>query len=213
MQHTLISKKELLKITGISYGQLYRWKRRKLIPEEWFIKKSCHTGQETYFPKEKILARIEKIINLKGGLSLENMAGRFSPVFSEINLDRDLLINHNIVTLRTINYLYEHFGSVFALHLESVLYGYMLESLVNAGEISIEDERGLLQTIKDIFSTVYGKSYEIIFLRKTGITTCLVVSCLSEVFFDRSTKIIARLNVTTYKEELILKLTEAGILN
>ena len=49
----LISKKELLEVTNISYGQLYRWKRKKLIPEEWFIKKSSFTGQETYFPKEK----------------------------------------------------------------------------------------------------------------------------------------------------------------
>ena len=34
----LISKKDLLAETGISYGQLYRWKREQLIPEEWFIK-------------------------------------------------------------------------------------------------------------------------------------------------------------------------------
>ena len=32
----LISKKELLDQTGISYGQLYRWKRKGLIPEAWF---------------------------------------------------------------------------------------------------------------------------------------------------------------------------------
>ncbi|MCL2486473.1 MAG: YhbD family protein, partial [Oscillospiraceae bacterium] len=32
----LISKKDLLEFTGISYGQLYRWKREGLIPEEWF---------------------------------------------------------------------------------------------------------------------------------------------------------------------------------
>ena len=43
----LISKKDLLARTGISYGQLYRWKRQNLIPEEWFIKKSTFTGQET----------------------------------------------------------------------------------------------------------------------------------------------------------------------
>ena len=50
----LISKKELLQQTGISYGQLYRWKREKLIPEEWFIKQSSYTGQETFFPREQI---------------------------------------------------------------------------------------------------------------------------------------------------------------
>jgi predicted site-specific integrase-resolvase len=48
---SLISKKELLERYGISYGALYRWKRKGLIPDEWFIKKSTVTGQETFFPE------------------------------------------------------------------------------------------------------------------------------------------------------------------
>ena len=55
----LISKKDLLAVTGISYGQLYRWKRQRLIPEEWFIKKASYTGQETFFPRESIISRVE----------------------------------------------------------------------------------------------------------------------------------------------------------
>ena len=43
----LISKKALLEKYAISYGALYRWKRKGLIPEEWFIKKATVTGQET----------------------------------------------------------------------------------------------------------------------------------------------------------------------
>ena len=54
----LISKKELLELTGISYGQLYRWKRKGLIPEDWFVRKSSYTGQETFFPRGKVLYRI-----------------------------------------------------------------------------------------------------------------------------------------------------------
>ncbi|MEC3633209.1 DUF4004 family protein, partial [Bacillus velezensis] len=52
---------ELLEETSISYGQLYRWKRKNLIPEEWFIRKSTFTGQETFFPRAEILKRISKI--------------------------------------------------------------------------------------------------------------------------------------------------------
>ena len=37
---SLISKKSLLEKYSISYGALYRWKRKGLIPEDWFIKKS-----------------------------------------------------------------------------------------------------------------------------------------------------------------------------
>lgn len=76
-----ISKKELLAMTGISYGQLYRWKREKLIPEEWFHKQSSPTGQETYFPREAALRRIARILELKDRYSLEEMAEMFSPEF------------------------------------------------------------------------------------------------------------------------------------
>ena len=45
----LISKKELLLRYNISYGTLYRWKRMGLIPDDWLVKKSTYTGQETFF--------------------------------------------------------------------------------------------------------------------------------------------------------------------
>ena len=68
-----ISKKELLAETGISYGQLYRWKREGLIPEEWFVKKASYTGQETWFPKERVLERVAMILEMKDGQSLEEI--------------------------------------------------------------------------------------------------------------------------------------------
>lgn len=73
----LISKKELLAKTGISYGQLYRWKRERLIPEEWFIKQSSYTGQETFFPAEKMLTRIKTIKEMKDSYSLDELAALF----------------------------------------------------------------------------------------------------------------------------------------
>jgi hypothetical protein len=72
---SLISKKELLTNTGISYGQLYRWKRERLIPEDWFIKQASFTGQETFFPRERILERVKAILEMKDNHSLEELAG------------------------------------------------------------------------------------------------------------------------------------------
>lgn len=69
--------KELLDATGISYGQLYRWKRKNIIPEEWFIKKSSFTGQETFFPKEKMLERVEAIKGMKDEYSLDELSAFF----------------------------------------------------------------------------------------------------------------------------------------
>jgi len=70
----LISKKSLLAKYGISYGALYRWKRNGLIPEEWFIKKSTVTGQETFFPEALVSARIEMIMSKKEDILLAELA-------------------------------------------------------------------------------------------------------------------------------------------
>ncbi|MDR0570013.1 MAG: YhbD family protein [Clostridiales Family XIII bacterium] len=71
-----ISKKDLLKETGISYGQLYRWKREALIPEEWFVKRPSFTGQETFFPRERTVNRVRAILALKDSCSLEEIRER-----------------------------------------------------------------------------------------------------------------------------------------
>lgn len=92
MDTNVISKKDLLELTGISYGQLYRWKRKNLIPEEWFIRRATFTGQETFFPREQILARIDKILNMKDDLSLDELADMFSPNMSETSLSAEELL-------------------------------------------------------------------------------------------------------------------------
>ena len=74
----LISKKELLTKYNISYGALYRWKRKGLIPDEWFIKKSTVTGQETFFPEKLVCERVEIIQSMKDEVLLDELANRLS---------------------------------------------------------------------------------------------------------------------------------------
>jgi len=81
-----MSKKDLLKETEISYGQLYRWKRAGLIPEEWFIKRSSYTGQETVFPKDSIVERIKLIQDLKNKMSHEQIADMLAGRKREVDL-------------------------------------------------------------------------------------------------------------------------------
>ena len=78
MEEDLISKKELLERYSISYGALYRWKRKGLIPEEWFIKKSTVTGQETFFPRSLVCERVELIQSHKEEVSLDELSSKFS---------------------------------------------------------------------------------------------------------------------------------------
>ncbi len=69
-----ITKKDLLREAGISYGQLYRWKRKGLIPESWFVRRSTFTGQETFFPHDAILERIRWIQGMKPDVPLDDLA-------------------------------------------------------------------------------------------------------------------------------------------
>ena len=74
----LISKKELLERYNISYGALYRWKRKGLIPDEWFIKKATVTGQETFFPEKLVCERVELILAKKEDVLLDELAKELS---------------------------------------------------------------------------------------------------------------------------------------
>lgn len=77
-EEKLISKKHLLEKYGFSYGALYRWKRKGLIPDEWFIKKSTVTGQETFFPEDAICERVELILSKKEDVLLDELAEKIS---------------------------------------------------------------------------------------------------------------------------------------
>ena len=81
MEEELISKKELLNKYGISYGALYRWKRMGLIPEDWFLRRSTSTGQETFFYRQQICPRMELILSRSD--SLDRLAQELRPVQEE----------------------------------------------------------------------------------------------------------------------------------
>ena len=81
MEEELISKKELLNKSGISYGALYRWKRMGLIPEDWFLRRSTSTGQETFFYRQQICPRMELILSRSD--SLDRLAQELHPVQEE----------------------------------------------------------------------------------------------------------------------------------
>lgn len=104
VEEELISKKEVLELTGISYGQFYRWKREGLIPESWFIRKSTFTGQETFLPKQKILERIEKIKALKDTKSLDEIAQLLSPELKDRRFEREEILGLGWLSKEVLEY-------------------------------------------------------------------------------------------------------------
>lgn len=206
MSEGLISKKELLDLTGISYGQLYRWKRKNLIPEDWFIRKSSFTGQETFFPRDRILPRIDKILNMKEGLSLDELADVFSPSLGEVRLSADQLKERNIVSSITLD-LYEQSASAKGKYeWEQILAMYVLEKLLHDGAITREEGIMLIGVMNDYYSRFAGKACELVLIRKMGVPVLMLMSQADEVFFDRGVKVVFKLGMQQCTEELKLKI-------
>lgn len=206
LEENLISKKDLLDLTDISYGQLYRWKRKNLIPEEWFIKKSSFTGQETFFPKDKILERIEKIKNMKDDASLDELAEMFSPMPSDVLLSKEELFQKNIVSQMSVD-IYESFhGEVNVFPFEKILYIGLLETFLHSGEISLDEGRLILTTMEAHYKSFEGKECEIVLIRKFGVAVCFLVSAPNEMQLETGTKLVLKVDISKSIEDLKLKL-------
>ena len=206
MEQELISKKELLEMTGISYGQLYRWKRKNLIPEDWFIRKSTFTGQETFFPKDRILARVEKIKNMKEDLSLDDLADVFSPDLVQTVLSGMELIERNIVSKMSLEFYIQQKGATDTLPFEKILFLYVLEKLFQAGTISLDEGKMVLELLEEDYPKLAGKQCELLFLRKMGMATCFLTAGNNEVYYESGIRVITRLSLGGCIEELKTKL-------
>ncbi|MFT8315975.1 MAG: YhbD family protein [Clostridium sp.] len=208
MEEKLISKKELLELTGISYGQLYRWKRKNLIPEEWFIKKSAFTGQETFFPREKILDRVEKIKNMKDDASLDDLAQIFSPEVSDVKISYEELVEKNIIIKNVID-IYRDFNSMIDLYsFNEILYMSVLEKFLLEGSISIEESKNVLQTLQDNYNKYAGRNCEMLFVRKMGVGIAIILSVPNEIYFEKLSKIVMKISINETIEKLKLKIKE-----
>ena len=204
MDPDLISKKDLLATAGISYGQLYRWKRKGLIPEDWFVRKSTFTGQETFFPREKVLSRVEKIKSMKDeDASLDEIASAVAPDLGEISMTVAEISERRIVSPEALELFSDNvcdcdaalvFGEVVSLA--------ALDMLLKTGEVSLDEGRVVLDALQENYPAFEGRAADLLFVRRMGLSTALLVSSGAEVRFDRAARVIARLNLSESAEAL-----------
>ncbi len=206
MEEELISKKELLELTNISYGQLYRWKRKGLIPEEWFIRKSTFTGQETFFPKFKVLPRIDKILSMKEDVSLDDLADVFSPAEGSVALSAEEAAQRGVAGAEIIKLYLEFRGGTEALDFNDLLCAYLLGKHLLAGDISLDEGRLMLEVLREQIVKFGGKPASIFLTRKLGVFCCFAASPPCDVCFDRGIRLVAGINTQKATEELKLKL-------
>jgi DNA-binding transcriptional MerR regulator len=203
----LISKKDLLEEANISYGQLYRWKRKNLIPENWFIRKSTFTGQETFFPKDDILLRIQKIKTLKDDLSLDELADMFSPSPTLTSLSAEELTKRNIVSQTTVDMFNNFHGPSQSFSFNQLLTLYVLNSLLQTGDVNRAEGIDLLKLFHDQEQTVKSTDSELIFIRKMGVSFFILTPEPANLFLESQAKKIAHYKLSQCIEELKLKLS------
>jgi len=200
MLEELISKKELLEVMGISYGQLYRWKRKELIPEEWFIKKSVSTGQETFFPKEKIIERINKIIELKDEASLDDLAYIFSNNIKDIKITRDYLIN--IFSSEMIS-MYEDIIEIKDIYEENNIFSlFIYNKLISLGSLSLSEIKEITLLANRDYKKIDNRDYELVIKRKYGVCYYYIILDNVNMFNDDSSIELARININKVIEEI-----------
>jgi len=204
MDPELISKKDLLTQAGISYGQLYRWKRKGLIPEDWFIRKSTFTGQETFFPRDKVLVRIEKIKAMKDeDASLDEIADAVSPDLGEVSMTLEEVRERELVSPEAL----ELFAEIVCDCDEPLVFGEIvslsaLDTLLKTGDVSLDEGRIALKSLEENYPAFEGRPADLIFVRRMGLSTSMLVSSGAEVRFEPAARIVARLNLAECAEAL-----------
>lgn len=198
MEEKLISKKELLQITDISYGQLYRWKRKKIIPEEWFIKKSVSTGQETFFPEEKILERIREILRLKDTVSLDELSVMFSNEIKKCEISRKYIVE-NIIPEYILEMFENKYSKKERYNSDEVLFIVIFKNMLESGSFNFEEIISLIEKIKENFSVI--KDNEILIIkRKLGVLFYYLTEREEEIIKDDEAKVLLKLNFFEIKK-------------
>ncbi|WP_244834423.1 YhbD family protein [Clostridium sp. BJN0001] len=205
-EDNLISKKELLKITNISYGQLYRWKRKDLIPEDWFIKKSSFTGQETFFPRKEILDRIEKIKNLKEDVSLDELAKIFSPNLSSVFLEENEILKQNIVSQAAINLYKDVHKESNGFYFNELLFISIVDKFIKSGKASLEEGRLVLDTLEKNYKNFDGRCCDVVLMRKFGVGICFLMLIPNEIYIESEAILVLKVNAAECVEKLKSKI-------
>ncbi|HXK72854.1 MAG TPA: DUF4004 family protein [Clostridia bacterium] len=203
----LITKKELLIETGISYGQLYRWKREGVIPDEWFIKRSSFTGQETYFKRKQILERIEIVKELRSKHSLEDLAKILSPDISEKIFLIDELKKIDEISsgiLVSIKEVYDKKD----FSLKEIVVFICVSKLQSECSLDVKQTSDILSDIKSCIADINNLDFKMIILKLSDRLGTILYSSDKEIVISNELSVLAKYNLKEISEAVILKYRE-----
>lgn len=203
-QEELISKKDLLLATGISYGQLYRWKRQGLIPDAWFMKQSSFTGQETFFPKRRVIERIHAILEMKDTHSLDDMAELFSPISANRTyLLLDVIEAINITT--HIAYLCIKLWGKHRFTFQEILLIELFNSMKRDIGLTEEEGKEWLLTAKRWAQDLTGTDLQVIVYRRISVLQYMMLETPCRYYLDEYSHFVQKYDLSERSKNLIEK--------
>lgn len=173
-----------------------------LIPENWFIHKATETGQATYFLKDKILPRIDRIKELKGELSVEQMQELFSANVESFKIPLKDFIDLDIVGKMSLTAFTSVFPDKNMLDFNDVFGMYVVDHLMKLSGIYLEDAKQVLRLLCRYLSVEASKDYQLLLLRKMGVPMTVLVSGEDQILLEDNTEIIACANLVEFEEAL-----------
>lgn len=213
VEEELISKKEVLEKTGISYGQFYRWKRKGIIPESWFIRKSTFTGQETFLPKEKILERIEKIKALKDQYSLDEIAEVLSPEAAKLGFSEEEIKKMDWLSKDVLDYYKQLRRQKGQYSFKELFYMAIIEQLrrrdLAAEELDLavatllEHDIEIEEGVEKFLAIVRKEFSNVLTQARPKIAICCI---FNECLFDPKTEVAIKLELSKILEEIKINL-------
>ncbi|MBR5057145.1 MAG: DUF4004 family protein [Clostridiales bacterium] len=186
----------------ISYGTLYRWKRMNLIPESWFIHKATKTGQETFLPRDRVLARIERIQDLKGELTAEQLQEIFSPNVKSFLIPIDDFVKLNLVSKISMTVFTSVFPDKKNMKFDDVFGVYVIDHLMRLSGIYLEDAKQILRMLSKYLANQPSKEYQLLLLRKLGVPMTLLVKEDEDILLEDNTEVVACANLSDFEEAL-----------
>lgn len=173
-----------------------------LIPESWFIHKSTHTGQETFFPKARMLNRVERIQELKKELTSEQMKEIFSPNVKSFQIPFEDFVSLHLVTKLAVTAYTSVFPNKKELKFDDVFSIYVVDHLMRLSGIYLEDAKQVIRMLDRYLSTRKSKDFQLILMRKMGIPFTVLVKGEEEILLEDNTEIVAMANLSEFEEAL-----------
>ncbi|HOO61637.1 MAG TPA: DUF4004 family protein, partial [Bacillota bacterium] len=172
------------------------------IPETWFIHKATTSGQETFFPKDRVLARIARIQTLKNELTVEQLQEIFSPDVKSFCIPIDDFMNLNLVSKLAMTAFTSCFPEKTSMIFDDVFSVYVVDHLMRLSGIYLEDGKQVLRMLSKYLAAEPSKEYQLLLLRKMGVPMTVLVRGEDDILLEDTTEIVACANLSDFEEAL-----------